>query len=154
MDKAVLLMFSSEALNNNYCIDKPFYWTASTVNLQVLYSTSKIYTLWPDLLDGTEPPEDVVKIAKDANRFYPAPGDKLFQVKITEEFAGMKDGKGHDTKNHEFNKRFKEIADTSKYELVFFVGRVDAQQVAYFLKNGTNMKRRLVEESGVEAVEA
>ena len=133
MNRTVRFLLTEQAKANNYCRDKPLYFTASTVNAQVLYATAKIYSLWPDLRYGTPVPEEVRRIAEGANEFYPAPGDKLFQVKITEDFAGLKDGVGHNTSDPEFNRKFYDLADSNKYELVFFVGRIEENDLMRLL---------------------
>lgn len=127
---------------NNYCRETPLYFTASTVNVQLLYALGKVCPIWPDLKHDTPVPDEIRRIAEGANQFYPAPGDRLFQVKITEEFAGLKDGVGHDTSDENFNRKFHALADASKLELVFFVGRLDAAGLDKLVasENGTQEK--------------
>jgi hypothetical protein len=144
MNRSVKFLLTELAMENDFCLKKPLYFTASTVNAQVLYATANIYSLWPDLINNSPIPKEVRKIADGANEFYPVAGDRMFQVKITENFAGLKDGIGHDTKNSEFNRKFAEIADLNKFELVFFVGRIDSNALTKLLnKNPTNYKKAM-----------
>jgi|GEM_PF-2411938 hypothetical protein len=145
-DRALRMVVVDRAIERDYCRHQPMYFSASTVNLQLLYTSLKCYTIWPDLLYESPVPEDVRRIAEGANSHYPKPGDKLFQVKITEEFAGLRDGYGHDTKNIEFNQRFRALADPGKYELVFLVGRIDARQLSNYLMSGGNLRKRCAPE--------
>lgn len=129
MERTWRFFLVEQAKANNHCLEKPLYFTASTVNAQVLYTSARIYSIWPDLINNSSVPPKVRQIAEGANEFYPTPGDHIFQVKITEEFAGIKDGVGHNTRDLEFNERFYGLADTGKYELVFFVGRIDTNDL-------------------------
>lgn len=151
MDRAWRFVLVSQAIANDYCVAQPLYFTASTVNLQVLYTVARSYSIWPDFLDDSPLPSVVKQIAEGANDFYPAPGDRLFQVKITETFAGLKDGTGHDTANSEFNRKFRELANPDQFELVFFVGRIDAEQLAHHLQFGGTLKKKLPRQAALSA---
>lgn len=125
MKRALRKWLLQEFFLNWFCIFKPLLITGSAVNPQVYLALSHRFSSWPDLLNNLEPPEWVKQIAEEsAARYYPIQTGTPFQVAITNEYAGFRDGMIQRTGLANFDRRFFEYADPASNKLLFFVSEI------------------------------
>lgn len=126
MMKCYTYFIGQEVLRNQFCLFKPLYVTASTVNPQVLKAMEQLAPVWPDLSSETLPPARVEKIIHNSiERYYPAGNDVPYQAIITEEMAGVRpENPDHKTGDKGFDDRFFSIADPKNRKLLVFCAKI------------------------------
>lgn len=122
---AVETVLRAEALANGFCLKRPLVVTGSAVNPMVVRSLAKRTQLWPDLTGKKRPPPSVLAVARDSARYYPAKGERDFQVAITPEYAVLDmSGRVQRSSDSEFDRRFYEYARPEELRLLLFVARI------------------------------
>jgi GNAT superfamily N-acetyltransferase len=145
MRKAVRRWFIAEVFRRPGLLVRPLVVTASTLNPLVVLAFTRYCEVWPDLLYGREAPSWARRIAEDsAARFYPVQTGVPFQVQITDEWAGYRDGVTHKTDHPDFDEKFFAYADPAQLKLLFFVVRIRLWDL---LKSAGNRQRRVVRAS-------
>lgn len=115
---------------NYFCLFEPLYITASAVNPIPMLALSRTVPVWPDFLTNTDSPIEVKNIAIETAKYYPVIYDKLFQVGITPEYAGLRlDSNAISSSDPQFDKCFYSYADPGELKLVLFVGRIKFRNI-------------------------
>lgn len=121
-------------VKNYFCLFNPLYVTASAVNPVPMLALSRTVPVWPDFLFGKNAPEEIREIAEETAKKYPVAGDKLFQVGITRDFAGIRSEEEAKSSDPEFDNMFYQYADPENMKLILFVARIRVRDIIRIIR--------------------